>query len=407
MSGTEQHQAMEVPAEVITTPQHGQGSPALMEAEGNVEFSIEELQARFDRMGIILEMREKFIQKYLKRGKDYGKVPGCGKKDIMLAPAAEKLREWYGLHIDVVLVRAIEDRENMYFEYLYRATAYKIGTTIKVGSPVERECNTREAAFGTANPYSIKDNARMKAQKRAFVACVRRTTATSDIFNEEDDPTEGTKVQSTPDDMVGTASTDVGDYRNLIKYSLPSKYGSAEKPNKCHFCQEFHIKAGDPIVGIIGPENKTIYGSEQCLAKDHAKKFPFGPTIDQQQLAKLVHQHLGASSPTEFIDWLVKFEPKYAGKQIAQIAKTDYERIVSAWNSRSGEAPAPEGKPEHSPSHASGLDALIAEIDALEAKIGGNPSANRQAKTGAADLSTRTETQLRNYLTWLKAQVTA
>jgi len=216
---TQENKDLSVPANATVTDQTtGLVGPAsLMEQIASGETSVEVLQQRADRVGVMIKLREKFITDHMKVGIDYGTLPNCGEKNIMFQPCAEKLCDWFGYYGDPVEIRAIEDRnpDAPYFEYAYRCTIYIRGTQVKIGS-CERECNSRERGWGKADPFSIKDNVRAKAQKRAFVGATRRATGTSDIFEEEDTAEKESSSNAGGATGAGSAASTKRDYGKPI-----------------------------------------------------------------------------------------------------------------------------------------------------------------------------------------------
>lgn len=91
-----------------------------------------------------------FAQSVLQPGTDYGKIPGCGDKDTLLLPGAQKIRDFFGLHIELHLEEKVQDwtgkdhNGEPFFFYLTRACVYRNGqlTATAYGS-----CNSWEKKY--------------------------------------------------------------------------------------------------------------------------------------------------------------------------------------------------------------------------------------------------------------------
>lgn len=318
------------------------------------QMSVEEMRMRMERVGQILALREEFIKMNLKRGidKDYGPIPGCGDKNVMLKPAAEKLLEWFGYYANLTMIREVEDRENGYFEYQYRCEIRQRGTNIVI-AVLDRECNSRESRWGRAGdkPFDIKDNVKAKAQKRAFVGATRIATATSDIFAEEDVPEGGATGNGGSTTNKSTGGTQAGDYGKpiseaqgkrlfaILKNStitkdqllayIKGKYGFEKTDEIGWKVYEDIIKAIES--GHLEMPQPAQSATEPVKAGTSAAPAA-GAKITVPQI-KDMNMLLGELKQTEaqFKEWLDDAFPQYTGKGINDLLSADVDGIKAAF----------------------------------------------------------------------------
>lgn len=180
-----------------------------------------------------------FTKKELKLDKDFGVIPGTNKKSLF-KPGAEKIAFLFGLKPEVELMDKVEDWDNGFFFYRYKANLVHFGTGKNAGS-AERGCNSKEKKYAfTVKPekwatedekkraLSRKQNKKYAgsydlilrktpdesadqantimamAQKRAIVAAVVQSTMASEIFDadvseyEEEAPDKSTTKEEDP-----------------------------------------------------------------------------------------------------------------------------------------------------------------------------------------------------------------
>ena len=124
-----------------------------------------------------------FVAAQMKKGIDYGTIPGT-KKPTLLKPGAEKLCRLFSLRPSYELVHFITDFDKPIFHYHYRCTLVRQGEMVGQG---DGSCNSREKKYDSQK-YKIFDltNTIVKmAQKRALVAAVLSSCGASEFFTQD------------------------------------------------------------------------------------------------------------------------------------------------------------------------------------------------------------------------------
>ena len=124
-----------------------------------------------------------FVAAQMKRGVDYGVIPGT-KKPTLLKPGAEKLCRLFSLRPSYELIHFITDFEKPIFHYHYRCTLVRQGEMVGQG---DGSCNSKEKKY-EKQQYKIFDltNTVCKiAQKRALVAAVLSSCGASEFFTQD------------------------------------------------------------------------------------------------------------------------------------------------------------------------------------------------------------------------------
>lgn len=124
-----------------------------------------------------------FVGAQMKKGVDYGVIPGT-KKPTLLKPGAEKLCRLFSLRPSYELIHFITDFDQPIFHYHYRCTLVRQGEMVGQG---DGSCNSREKKYEKQN-YKIFDltNTIVKmAQKRALVAAVLSSCGASEFFTQD------------------------------------------------------------------------------------------------------------------------------------------------------------------------------------------------------------------------------
>ena len=132
-----------------------------------------------------------FVAAQMKRGVDYGVIPGT-KKPTLLKPGAEKLCRLFSLRPSYELIHFITDFEQPLFFYHYRCTLVRQGEQVGQG---DGSCNSREKKY-EKQKYKIYDltNTICKiAQKRALVAAVLSSCGASAFFTQDMEEMGGVK----------------------------------------------------------------------------------------------------------------------------------------------------------------------------------------------------------------------
>ena len=124
-----------------------------------------------------------FVSAQMKKGVDYGVIPGT-KKPTLLKPGAEKLCRLFSLRPSYELIHFITDFDKPIFHYHYRCTLVRQGEMVGQG---DGSCNSKEKKY-EKQKYKIYDltNTVCKiAQKRALVAAVLSSCGASAIFTQD------------------------------------------------------------------------------------------------------------------------------------------------------------------------------------------------------------------------------
>ena len=132
-----------------------------------------------------------FVAAQMKRGVDYGIIPGT-KKPTLLKPGAEKLCRLFSLRPSYELIHFITDFDKPLFHYHYRCTLVRQGEMVGQG---DGSCNSKEKKY-EAQKYKIFDltNTIVKmAQKRSLVAAVLSSCGASEFFTQDIEEMGGVK----------------------------------------------------------------------------------------------------------------------------------------------------------------------------------------------------------------------
>lgn len=124
-----------------------------------------------------------FVQAQMKRGIDFGVIPGT-KKPTLLKPGAEKLCRLFSLRPSYELIHFVTDFDKPIFHYHYRCTLVRQGEMVGQG---DGSCNSKEKKYDSQK-YKIYDltNTIVKmAQKRALVAAVLSSCGASQFFTQD------------------------------------------------------------------------------------------------------------------------------------------------------------------------------------------------------------------------------
>lgn len=168
-----------------------------------------------------------FIKSCMVQGTDYGTIPGCGPKPVLLQPGAEKLADLYGYACSFETVQKIErwDDDVPFFFYHYKCKVKRKSDDTQVAE-YEGSANSRESKWAARwvferevpqhldidrlrfREYPTKNDPAKKfrkfmvpnenifeqvntiqkiAQKRAMVSAVRLATRTAGIFEVDED----------------------------------------------------------------------------------------------------------------------------------------------------------------------------------------------------------------------------
>lgn len=160
------------------TPNNATMSEELIPAPHNAALRpvMECAQAVANREAVI-----QFVRAILKRGEDYGKIPGTGKATL-LKPGAEKLCNFFGLFPDFVTEKEIEDWEAGFFCYRVKCILRREGDPVASGIA---SCNSKERKYRNAPGFDLVNTILKMAQKRALIAATLIACNASEMFTQD------------------------------------------------------------------------------------------------------------------------------------------------------------------------------------------------------------------------------
>jgi len=161
--------------------------------------SVEQFKKRTEDTKQKIEIMNEFIRSQMKRGADYGQIPGFGNKNTLFKAGAEKLEQIFGLtHEYEELKNNIDPEDKEIVMYRYKCKLYKKGTNIQLGEGIG-SANSKEPNRRNQNVYGIMNTIDKIAQKRAFVAAIISVCGVSNQFTQdlEDFNDTTTKTQTT------------------------------------------------------------------------------------------------------------------------------------------------------------------------------------------------------------------
>lgn len=138
--------------------------------------SLEEVENR-------IHMLDQFIKKHMKKGEDYGEIPGIS-KPTLLKPGAEKLCDVYGFSKMVEVKSRVEDWEKGFFHYEVEVTLINKKNNILEAQGVG-SCNSKERKYRYQDSYTIVNTILKMAKKRALIDAVLSATRSSGIFTQD------------------------------------------------------------------------------------------------------------------------------------------------------------------------------------------------------------------------------
>jgi hypothetical protein len=124
---------------------------------------------------------QQIVQKTLKRGHDYGVIPGTD-KPTLLKPGAEKILMLMGLSSEYHITERIQDYEEGFFAFTVRCELYKNGTKITEGVG---HCNTKERKYINQDPYTLANTCLKMAKKRAQIDATLTVASLSEVFTQD------------------------------------------------------------------------------------------------------------------------------------------------------------------------------------------------------------------------------
>lgn len=158
-----------------------------------------------------IQQMQNVVQKTLKKGHDFGEVPGTS-KPTLLKPGGEKICMLFGLNPEYEFLKTTEDYDKEFFSYNIRCTLFRNGQPVAQGVG---SCNSKEKKYRFINVDEIPDNyigqseqitdkygrVRYKinnpdicslvntilkmAKKRAFIDAVLQVASLSEVFTQD------------------------------------------------------------------------------------------------------------------------------------------------------------------------------------------------------------------------------
>ena len=144
-----------------------------------------------------------FIKTQLKIGLDFGPIPGCGSRNVLLKSGAEKLAAIFNMYPEFIQLKEVLDHENVFFMYEYKCVMKNKKTGVKQAEAIG-SCNNREKAKLNAvrmngDTYGQINTLSKVAQKRAYVSAVIMATSLSNTFSSDEDTETEDTVKSMPE----------------------------------------------------------------------------------------------------------------------------------------------------------------------------------------------------------------
>lgn len=126
-----------------------------------------------------------FRDKFMKRGLDYGNIPGCGNKDVLLKPGAEKLCALFGWAIEMSVTNRIERLpELVSYEVMVKLSNKDDGKTVAKGIGL---CNSGEKKYKNSPAADMANTCIKMSKKRALVDATLAAVGASGLFASEED----------------------------------------------------------------------------------------------------------------------------------------------------------------------------------------------------------------------------
>lgn len=158
-----------------------------------------------------IQQMQNVVQKTLKKGHDFGEVPGTS-KPTLLKPGGEKICMLFGLNPEYEFLKTTEDYDKEFFSYNIRCTLFRNGQPVAQGVG---SCNSKEKKYRYINVDKIPENyvgqseeitdkyGRVKykinnpdicslvntilkmSKKRAFIDAVLQVASLSEVFTQD------------------------------------------------------------------------------------------------------------------------------------------------------------------------------------------------------------------------------
>ncbi len=131
----------------------------------------------------VMRRVEDLYKNVMVKNVDYGTIPGCGPKPVLLKSGAEKLNLAFNLYADVVH-EEITELNDFHRDYKIKIAliSRKTGETIGTGIG---EASTLEKKFKRENPPDIYNTVYKMAKKRALVDADLTALGASVMFTQD------------------------------------------------------------------------------------------------------------------------------------------------------------------------------------------------------------------------------
>lgn len=121
------------------------------------------------------------VQSSLKKGHDYGVIPGTG-KPTLLKPGAEKILMLMGISSEYDVTEKIQDYDKGFFAFSVKCTLTKGGYPVTEGLG---HCNTKEKKYINQDPYTLANTCLKMAKKRSQIDATLTVASLSEIFTQD------------------------------------------------------------------------------------------------------------------------------------------------------------------------------------------------------------------------------
>ena len=262
---------------------------------------------------IKIQQMQSIVQKTLKKGHDFGEVPGTT-KPTLLKPGGEKICMLFGLNPEYEFLQITEDYDKEFFSYNIRCTLLKNNQAVAQGVG---SCNSKEKKYRFINVDNIPENyigpsetitdkyGRSKykinnpdicslvntilkmAKKRAFVDAVLQVASLSEVFT-QDLEDMGDLIQEENENSTMTLEQAKSIKLNFGKYKgLNLDELTKQDPQYCDWLYSKYDKT-DPVIkkalGIIldsiieGNKETSKEKTENEIKEEQEYQDPFADT---------------------------------------------------------------------------------------------------------------------------------
>lgn len=251
------------------------------------------------------------VQKTLKKGHDFGEVPGTS-KPTLLKPGGEKICMLFGLNPEYDFLQTTEDYDKEFFSYNIKCTLYRNGQAVAQGVG---SCNSKEKKYRFINVDTIPDsyagysetitdkygrtkykinnpdicslvNTILKmAKKRAFIDAVLQVASLSEVFT-QDLEDMGDLIQQENDNSTMTIEQAAAIKLSFGKYKgLSLGEIVKEDPQYCDWLYSKNEKT-DPVIkkalGIILTEIMKAKEQNEFPSEEEKEEKKEDTTIEEK-----------------------------------------------------------------------------------------------------------------------------